>query len=193
MWPSEWFHPGEQTLSHSSVVFQVRDSAQSFLTVQVPLYVSYIYVTAPRGWASLEHHTEMEFSFFYDTVLWRTGQDLVSSAIYRLQFKLNTSGFFTVCCFMCRYPDWQRPLSQTADHQDLHQRRRTSGDWVQNARQIQRSVHSSCFPRNRLIDEHFIKSSHIYVFFSFYCLYIVFRQFVIEYQCRWQIWSFVVL
>ncbi|XP_042177181.1 extracellular matrix organizing protein FRAS1-like [Oncorhynchus tshawytscha] len=53
--------------------FQARDSAQSFLTVQVPLYVSYIYVTAPRGWASLEHHTEMEFSFFYDTVLWRTG------------------------------------------------------------------------------------------------------------------------
>lgn len=52
---------------------QVRDSAQSFLTVHVPLYVSYIYVTAPRGWASLEHHTEMEFSFFYDTVLWRTG------------------------------------------------------------------------------------------------------------------------
>lgn len=54
-------------------VRQVRDSAQSFLTVQVPLHVSYIYVTAPRGWASLEHHTEMEFSFFYDTVLWRTG------------------------------------------------------------------------------------------------------------------------
>lgn len=52
---------------------QVRDSAQSFLTVHVPLFVSYIYVTAPRGWASLEHHTEMEFSFFYDTVLWRTG------------------------------------------------------------------------------------------------------------------------
>uniref|UniRef100_A0A3B3VXF3 Fraser extracellular matrix complex subunit 1 n=1 Tax=Poecilia latipinna TaxID=48699 RepID=A0A3B3VXF3_9TELE len=64
--------------------FQVRDSAQSFLTVQVPLYVSYIYVTAPRGWASLEHHTEMEFSFFYDTVLWRTIQtDSVLSA--RLQ------------------------------------------------------------------------------------------------------------
>lgn len=52
----------------------MRDSAQSFLTVHVPLYVSYIYVMAPRGWASLEHHTEMEFSFFYDTVLWRTGE-----------------------------------------------------------------------------------------------------------------------
>lgn len=69
------FHPREEiTLSVcTSFVWQVRDSAQSFLTVHVPLYVSYIYVTAPRGWASLEHHTEMEFSFFYDTVLWRTG------------------------------------------------------------------------------------------------------------------------
>uniref|UniRef100_A0A8C1KDS0 Fraser extracellular matrix complex subunit 1 n=1 Tax=Cyprinus carpio TaxID=7962 RepID=A0A8C1KDS0_CYPCA len=65
--------------------FQVRDSAQSFLTVQVPLYVSYIYVTAPRGWASLEHHTEMEFSFFYDTVLWRTGIQTDSVLSARLQ------------------------------------------------------------------------------------------------------------
>ncbi|XP_034027090.1 extracellular matrix protein FRAS1 [Thalassophryne amazonica] len=65
--------------------FQVRDSAQSFLTVQVPLHVSYIYVTAPRGWASLEHHTEMEFSFFYDTVLWRTGIQTDSVLSARLQ------------------------------------------------------------------------------------------------------------
>lgn len=60
------------------LLLQVRDSAQSFLTVQVPLYVSYIYITAPRGWASLEHHTEMDFSFFYDTVLWRTGRTFQS-------------------------------------------------------------------------------------------------------------------
>ncbi|XP_051540724.1 extracellular matrix organizing protein FRAS1-like [Myxocyprinus asiaticus] len=65
--------------------FQVRDSAQSFLTVQVPLYVSYIYVMAPRGWASLEHHTEMEFSFFYDTVLWRTGIQTDSVLSAKLQ------------------------------------------------------------------------------------------------------------
>lgn len=65
--------------------FQVRDSAQSFLTVQLPLYVSYIYVTAPRGWASMEHHTEMEFSFFYDTVLWRTGIQTESVLSARLQ------------------------------------------------------------------------------------------------------------
>lgn len=68
-------HPREEITLPVCTPFawQVRDSAQSFLTVHVPLYVSYIYVTAPRGWASLEHHTEMEFSFFYDTVLWRTG------------------------------------------------------------------------------------------------------------------------
>ncbi|KAI4585533.1 hypothetical protein MJG53_005767 [Ovis ammon polii x Ovis aries] len=65
--------------------FQVRDSAQSFLTVHVPLHVSYVYVTAPRGWASLEHHTEMEFSFFYDTVLWRTGIQTDSVLSARLQ------------------------------------------------------------------------------------------------------------
>ncbi|XP_036384589.1 extracellular matrix protein FRAS1-like [Megalops cyprinoides] len=65
--------------------FQVRDSAQSFLTVQVPLYVSYVYVTTPRGWASLEHHTQMEFSFFYDTVLWRTGIQTDSVLSARLQ------------------------------------------------------------------------------------------------------------
>lgn len=69
--------------------FQVRDSAQSFLTVQVPLYVSYIYVTAPRGWASLEHHTEMEFSFFYDTVLWRTGQDPIHSVYLFMSNNVN--------------------------------------------------------------------------------------------------------
>uniref|UniRef100_UPI00359004A1 extracellular matrix organizing protein FRAS1 isoform X2 n=1 Tax=Myxine glutinosa TaxID=7769 RepID=UPI00359004A1 len=68
-----------------SADFQVRDSAQSYLTVMVPLYVSYIYVTAPRGWASLEHHTEMEFSFFYDTVLWRMGIQTDSVLSARLQ------------------------------------------------------------------------------------------------------------
>ncbi|KPP66085.1 hypothetical protein Z043_115451, partial [Scleropages formosus] len=65
--------------------FQVRDSAQSFLTVRLPLYVSYIYVTAPRGWVSLEHQTEMEFSFFYDTVLWRTGIQTDSVLSAKLQ------------------------------------------------------------------------------------------------------------
>ncbi|XP_023802462.1 extracellular matrix protein FRAS1-like [Cyanistes caeruleus] len=66
--------------------FQARDSAQSFLTVHVPLYVSYICVTAPRGWASPEHRSEMEFSFFYDTVLWRTGEPEALQGLWKKWF-----------------------------------------------------------------------------------------------------------
>lgn len=28
---------------------------------------------APVGWGSLQHHTEMEFSFYYSNILWQTG------------------------------------------------------------------------------------------------------------------------
>ena len=49
--------------------FQVRDTDESYLTVTVPLYVSYLYVTAPTGWGALDHRTEMEFSFFYKWVM----------------------------------------------------------------------------------------------------------------------------
>lgn len=77
---------------------QVRDSAQSFLTVHVPLHVSYVYVTAPRGWASLEHHTEMEFSFFYDTVLWRTG--ILADILPSLTLCLAAFLFLKYCILM---------------------------------------------------------------------------------------------
>ena len=90
---------GEITLSVCTpLARQVRDSAQSFLTVHVPLHVSYIYVTAPRGWASLEHHTEMEFSFFYDTVLWRTG--ILTDVLTGLTLCLSSIFFFKYCVLM---------------------------------------------------------------------------------------------
>ncbi|XP_038060993.1 extracellular matrix protein FRAS1-like [Patiria miniata] len=65
--------------------FQVRDTDESYLTVTVPLYVSYIYVTAPTGWGALDHRTEMEFSFFYKTILWRTGLETDSVLSGRLE------------------------------------------------------------------------------------------------------------
>ena len=58
---------------HAVSDFQVTNGGQTYLTVRVPLHVSYLYATAPIGWGSLEHRTEMEFSFYYDTVLWKTG------------------------------------------------------------------------------------------------------------------------
>ncbi|XP_033644314.1 extracellular matrix protein FRAS1-like [Asterias rubens] len=65
--------------------FQVRDTDESYLTVTVPLYVSYLYVTAPTGWGALDHRTEMEFSFFYKTILWRTGLETDSVLSGRLE------------------------------------------------------------------------------------------------------------
>ncbi|XP_071403699.1 extracellular matrix organizing protein FRAS1-like isoform X2 [Pithys albifrons albifrons] len=89
IWPFDAYYDMTELIDvcGSSVTadFQVQDSAQSLLTVHIPLYVSYIYVMVPRGWASLEHHTEMEFSFFYDTVLWRTGIQTDSVLLARLQ------------------------------------------------------------------------------------------------------------
>ena len=83
-----WYHMTELIdICGGSVIpnFQVRDSAQTYLTIRVPLYVSYIYATAPTGWASLEHRTEMEFSFFYKTVLWRTGLETEGKRSGQLQ------------------------------------------------------------------------------------------------------------
>ncbi|XP_013794564.2 extracellular matrix protein FRAS1-like [Limulus polyphemus] len=83
-----WYHMTELIdLCGGSVTsdFQMRDSAQSYLTVELPLHVSYIYATAPTGWASIEHRTEMEFSFFYNTVLWRTGLETDGILRARLQ------------------------------------------------------------------------------------------------------------
>ncbi|XP_033117888.1 extracellular matrix protein FRAS1-like [Anneissia japonica] len=68
-----------------STDFQVRDMDKSYLTVTVPMYVSYIYVMAPTGWAALDHKTEMEFSFFYSSILWRTGLETDSEITGRLQ------------------------------------------------------------------------------------------------------------
>ncbi|KAH3869870.1 hypothetical protein DPMN_033043, partial [Dreissena polymorpha] len=65
--------------------FQVRGGGKTYLTVRVPLYVSYLYAVAPIGWGSLEHMTELEFSFYYDTVLWRSGLETQGDIGGRLQ------------------------------------------------------------------------------------------------------------
>ncbi|KAG1714495.1 Extracellular matrix protein FRAS1 [Nymphon striatum] len=71
-----WYHMTELIdICKGSVIsdFEVRNKGQSYLTVQVPLYVSYINAMGPVGWSSTDYHTQLEFSFYYDTVLWRSG------------------------------------------------------------------------------------------------------------------------
>lgn len=45
--------------------FDVDQASRSFVTVYLPLYVSYVFAKAPTGWASLDHHTRLEASFYY--------------------------------------------------------------------------------------------------------------------------------
>ncbi len=65
--------------------FERQDIAKSHLTLHVPLYVSYIYPTAPRGWASIEHRTKLELSIFYNTMQWRAGLETEGQLSGRLQ------------------------------------------------------------------------------------------------------------
>ena len=55
---------------------QIRDELQSFVTVRVPLYVSYLY-HAPdtrAGWTHFDHKANMDMTFVYDTaVVWQYG------------------------------------------------------------------------------------------------------------------------
>ncbi|KFM66224.1 Extracellular matrix protein FRAS1, partial [Stegodyphus mimosarum] len=53
--------------------FKVRDTDQNYVTVLLPFFVTYVFAAAPTGWTTIERHTEMEFSFFYDTFLWKSG------------------------------------------------------------------------------------------------------------------------
>ncbi|KAL5018413.1 hypothetical protein ScPMuIL_004135 [Solemya velum] len=79
--------------------FQVSGSGQTYLTVRVPLYVSYLYATAPIGWGSLEHRTEMEFSFYYSTVLWKSGLQTtgkLSGHVQVLRIKIKEDGKLVV-------------------------------------------------------------------------------------------------
>ncbi|XP_048248290.1 extracellular matrix organizing protein FRAS1-like isoform X2 [Haliotis rufescens] len=83
-----WYHMTELVdICGGRIVsdFQVKDTGQSHLTVRVPLYVSYLYATAPVGWGSLEHRTEMEFSFYYDTILWKSGLETEGTLGGKLQ------------------------------------------------------------------------------------------------------------
>lgn len=45
--------------------FDVEGASSSFVTVNLPLYVSYVFAKVPTGWASLDHHTTVEASFYY--------------------------------------------------------------------------------------------------------------------------------
>ncbi|KAK3859680.1 hypothetical protein Pcinc_034224 [Petrolisthes cinctipes] len=72
---------GGQVISH----FKVSSGGQSFLTVRVPLYVSYVTATAPPGWSSRDHRTELSVSLYYNTLLWHAGLTTTPSLTAKIQ------------------------------------------------------------------------------------------------------------
>ncbi|GBL64920.1 Extracellular matrix protein FRAS1, partial [Araneus ventricosus] len=76
--------------------FKARDTDQTYVTVLLPLYVTYVFAAAPTGWTSLEHRTEMEFSFYYDTFLWKGGSHSDSSlnaTVGMVRVGTNSAGY----------------------------------------------------------------------------------------------------
>ncbi|KAG7168269.1 Extracellular matrix protein FRAS1-like, partial [Homarus americanus] len=75
--------------------FQVGSGGQSFLTVRVPLYISYVYATSPPGWASVDHRTELSVSLYYNTLLWHQGlhtQPTLTAKIQVTRISIDESG-----------------------------------------------------------------------------------------------------
>lgn len=50
------------------------NSVQSYVSVRVPLYVSYVFHSAATTWQHSDLSTELKMTFVYDTaILWRQG------------------------------------------------------------------------------------------------------------------------
>ena len=107
--------------------FEVRDSAKSYLTVRLPLYVSYIFTKAPRGWTQIDHATTVEAGFFYNTVHWRaglsgynTGANRIGGDLQLLKVSTGQDGklvidFSTQAHFRGKWTSWNVFFS-TVDH-----------------------------------------------------------------------------
>lgn len=58
------------------IVFQVLNLVQSYVTLRVPLYVSYVFHSpaAIGGWQHFDLQSELRLTFVYDTaILWKDG------------------------------------------------------------------------------------------------------------------------
>ncbi|CAB3360847.1 Hypothetical predicted protein [Cloeon dipterum] len=71
-----WFHMTELLdFCHGKVIseFKVADGGKSQMTIEVPLYVSYITSSGAEEWTTVEHRTAMEVSFLYSPLAWHKG------------------------------------------------------------------------------------------------------------------------
>lgn len=77
------------------LLFQAKAGDKTYVSVLLPLYVTYIFAAAPTGWTSVEHRTEIEFSFFFDTFLWKGGShsdDALNASLSIVRIGTDLSG-----------------------------------------------------------------------------------------------------
>nr|XP_045612860.1 FRAS1-related extracellular matrix protein 2-like isoform X2 [Procambarus clarkii] len=85
---------------------QVLDAVQSFVSVLVPLYVSYVFHSpvATGGWQHTDLSTRLSMSFVYDTaILWRQGigapaESELAGVLYPTSMRLRPDGRLVVTC-----------------------------------------------------------------------------------------------
>lgn len=111
--------------------FQVGSGGQSFLTVRVPLYISYVYAASPPGWASLDHRTELSVSFYYNTLLWHQGlhtQPTLTAKIQVTRISIDESGRLVIDLktvakfrgqFVLQHPNLEDHTSRLVAPEDL--------------------------------------------------------------------------
>ncbi|XP_059478659.1 extracellular matrix organizing protein FRAS1-like [Neocloeon triangulifer] len=71
-----WFHMTELLdFCHGKVIseFKVADGGKNQMTIEVPLFVSYVTSSGAEEWTSVEHRTAMEVSFLYSPLAWHKG------------------------------------------------------------------------------------------------------------------------
>ncbi|XP_054717495.1 extracellular matrix organizing protein FRAS1-like [Uloborus diversus] len=93
-----WYSVNELTELCGGTVtsdFKTRDTNKAYVTVVLPLYITYLFAAAPTGWTSIEHHSQLEFSFFYNMLLSKSGSLIDNSfdaALNIVRIGTNSAG-----------------------------------------------------------------------------------------------------
>ncbi|XP_030630785.1 FRAS1-related extracellular matrix protein 2 [Chanos chanos] len=80
---------------------QVLNLVQSFVSLRLPLYVSYLF-HAPSGWLNFDLQTELRLTFVYDTsILWQKGisspqETELQGSLYPTSMRINGEGLLVV-------------------------------------------------------------------------------------------------
>lgn len=94
------------SLKHLKSSLQVLNLVQSYVTLRVPLYVSYVFHSpvGTGGWQHFDLQSELRLTFVYDTaILWKDGIGSPPQAELQGEF-LRWPEYYTLCFCTQWYP-----------------------------------------------------------------------------------------